>query len=168
VESNPWDGHITRIITRDPHATCLGEASTFGGRTYSPKLRYWFNMQWTSCIHHDLTLMPGAPDFVHINSLEFILMLCQLVAAMDRFASLPAAVLPHLFPSGRVSDFPISLLLTDNMAAAKWASALSWMTENNQNLIAIYAQLLRQTAISINAEHIPGTAKCQCGLLITP
>jgi hypothetical protein len=87
---------------------------------------------------------------------------------MERFASLPDDVQRNLFPSGRVSTFPVLLILTDNTAAAKWASALSWTTENNQNLIAIYAQLLRRTSIGINAEHIPGPTNVVADFLSRP
>jgi hypothetical protein len=168
VDTNQWDGYIAHIVPRDPHATSLGDASNVGGGAYSPELRYWFDVQWSPRVRHGLSLKPGAADFVHINSLEFIVMLLQLAAAMERFASLPDDVQRHLFPSGRVSAFPVLLILTDNTAAAKWASALSWTTENNQNLIAIYAQLLRRTSIGINAEHIPGTTNVVADFLSRP
>jgi hypothetical protein len=58
--------------------------------------------------------------------------------------------------------------MTDNTAAAKWASALSWMTENNQNLIAIYASLLRQMTIGVNTEHIPRIANIVADFLPHP
>jgi hypothetical protein len=64
--------------------------------------------------------------------LEFIVMLLQLVVAMEMFTSLPVGVLRHLYPSGRVSNSPVLLIITNNTAAAKWASSLSWTTENNQ------------------------------------
>jgi hypothetical protein len=147
VESNQWDGYIAHIVPRDPHATSLGDASSVGGGAYSPKLRYWFDLQWSPRVRHGLSLKLGAADFVDINSLEFIVMLLQLAAAMERFTSLPNDVQRNLYPSCRVSAFPVLLILTDNTAAARWASALSWMTENNQNLIAIYTQLLCRTSI---------------------
>jgi hypothetical protein len=45
---------------------------------------------------------------------------------------------------------------------------LSWTTENNQNLITIYAQLLRRMTIGINAEHIPGTTNIMADFLSRP
>jgi hypothetical protein len=168
VESNQWDGHIAQIVPRDPHATSLGDASNIGGGAYSPELHYWFNLQWSPRDHHGLSLKLGAADFVHINSLEFIVMLLQLAAAMERFASLPDDIQRNFYPSGWVSAFPVLLILTDNTAAAKWASALSWTTENNQNLITIYAQLLRRTSIGINAEHIPRTTNVVADFLSCP
>jgi hypothetical protein len=168
VESNQWDGHIAHIAPRDPHATSLGDTSNVGGGAYSPELHYWFDLQWSPRVRHGLSLKPAAADFVHINSLEFIVMLLQLAAAMERFASLPDDVKRNLYPSCRVSAFPIFLILTNNTAVTKWASALSWTTENNQNLIAIYAQLLRRTSIGINAEHIPRTTNVVADFLSCP
>jgi hypothetical protein len=49
----------------------------------------------------------------------------------------------------------VLLIFPDNTAAANWASALSFMMENNQNPIAIYAQPLCRTTIGINTQHIP-------------
>jgi hypothetical protein len=129
---------------------------------------YLVDSPWSPGVQHGLSLKPGTADFVHINSLEFIVILLQLTAAMERFASLPDEIQRNLYPSGQVSDFAILLILTDNTAATKWASALSWRTENNQNLIAIYAQLLRSTSIGINTEHIPRTTNVVADFLSCP
>jgi hypothetical protein len=74
-------------IPHDLHATSLGDASNLGGAAYSPKLCYWFDIQWSPCIRFGLALKPGATSFVNINSLEFIIMLLQLATAMEWFAA---------------------------------------------------------------------------------
>ena len=47
--------------------------------------------------------------------------------------------------------------MTDNTSAATWSRKLSTSTaKNGHNLILVFAELLRQSTVGINSEHIPG------------
>jgi hypothetical protein len=97
-----------------------------------------------------------ADQTIDINCLEFIVVILQFAAAIERFKSLPPAVHQPLFPDGTTSQFPILLVKTDNTSAATWARKLSTSTaKNGHQLVLVFAELLRQSTVGINSEHIP-------------
>ena len=60
-------------------------------------------------------------DFVHINSLEFVVVILQMAAAIARLESLSSEQHEHIFPKGFMAQL-ILLCQTKNMAAEKWAN----------------------------------------------
>lgn len=149
---NKWEEPIAFITPRTPHATSVGDASGVGGGAYCEHLRFWFDITWSEAVRHALETRK-----IDINCLEFIVVILQYAAAIERFKNLPAETLRQLFPSGICSQFPVVLVMTDNTSAAAWATKLSTSsTKNGHNLILVFAELLRQSAIGINSEHIRG------------
>ena len=150
--TNKWEEPIAFIVQRTPHATSIGDASGVGGGAYCERLQFWFDITWSEKVRHALESKQ-----VDINCLEFVVVLLQYAAAIERFRHLPNAIRHRLYPSGTCSQFPVILVLTDNTSAAAWAKKLSTSTaKNGHHLILVFAELLRQASLGINSEHIPG------------
>ena len=78
-QSNPWSTSIGHIIPRDAQFTSLGNARGAGGGAYCHDLRFWFNILWS-----DETKRQFDAEKIHINILEFIVVIIQLAAAITR------------------------------------------------------------------------------------
>lgn len=150
-----WAQPIGYIIPRDPHCESTGDASELGAGAYSDKLHYWVNIIWSDKVKAGLQRKSTEQGFIHINSLEFVIALIQLAAAIVYFGSLTDAQCKQSFPNGRPKQ-PILLCFTDNTTAKSWANKLASATPRGQRLIGILAELLRTHVIGINANHIAG------------
>ena len=80
--SQCWAQLIGYIIPRDPHVISLGDASLTGGGACCEHLAYWFNIVWSPRVCCGVKEKADHADFVHINSLEFIVVLLQMAAAI--------------------------------------------------------------------------------------
>ena len=153
--SQRWAQPIGYIIPRDPHVISLGDASLTGGGAYCEHLAYWFDIVWSPRVCRGVKEKADHADFVHINSLEFIVVLLQMAAAIVRLESLSSEQRVHFFPKG----FPVQPILmcrTDNTAAKKWANKVTSKSQRGQQLIGVMAELLRTRSCGIRAQHIPG------------
>jgi hypothetical protein len=102
------------------------------------------------------------PGFVHINSLEFIVLVLQVVAALVAFTD-------PTFPNwASHPSFPVLLAFTDNTSAKAWTNKRNTKSQVGQNLLRFYAALLRPTTLSGNSEHIPGVANGVADFLSCP
>jgi hypothetical protein len=125
-------------VQRTPHATSIGDASGVGGGANYERLQFWFDITWSEKVRQALESKQ-----VDINCLEFIVVLLQYAAAIERFRHLPNAIRHWLYPSGTCSQFPVVLMLTDNTSAAAWAKKLSTSTaKTGHHLILVFAELL--------------------------
>jgi hypothetical protein len=143
------------IILRDPHFTSVGDASGVAGGAYCAFLMFWFDIMWSDRVRKSIALPAKHKDYVHINSLEFIVVILQLAAVIVRLETLTQTQRAALFPSG-IPAQPILLSLTDNTAAVKWSNRVTTKSLQGQQLIGIVAELLRTRNIGLNANHIPG------------
>jgi hypothetical protein len=151
-----WATPIAHLIPRDHHFESVGDASTLGGGAHCQQLQYWFDVVWSEKVCQATKLAPCHHDFVHINCLEFVVVILQVAAAIEFFRDgTNSPILRQFFPQG-VPDHPIMLCQTDNTSAMAWANRLSAASTKSQGLIAILAALLRKTNIGLTAEHIPG------------
>jgi hypothetical protein len=150
-----WAQPIGFIILRKPHFISVGDASGDAGGAYSEFLRFWFDIRWSDRVRKSMTLLSSDPDYVHINSLEFIVVIVQLAAVIVRLETLSRAQAAALFPSG-IPAQPILLSFTDNTAAIKWSNKVTSKSLQGQQLIGIVAELLRTRNIGLNSTHIPG------------
>jgi hypothetical protein len=152
--SHRWAQPIGFIIERDPHFTSLGDASGLAGGGYCETLKFWFDIMWSPRLRKCIALPSTHKDYVHINSLEFIVVILQLAAVIARLEA-PLHEQQPLFPAG-VPAQPILLSLTDNTAAEMWSNKVTSRSPQGQQLIGIIAELLRTRNIGLNARHIPG------------
>jgi hypothetical protein len=74
--SNPWEvliGHV--MVPRMPNIRSAGDASQLGGGGINHTLRFWFDCRWNARIQPGVKLNPRHPNYVHINCLEYIVLL---------------------------------------------------------------------------------------------
>ena len=79
------------IVPRVPHAVSTGDASEYGGGAHCASLCYWFDITWSDRVKQGTQLKPSEPGFIHINCLEFIVVVLQLAAFTVRLRTLSAA-----------------------------------------------------------------------------
>jgi hypothetical protein len=150
-----WAQPIGFIIPRDPHFESVGDASGLAGGAYCESLMFWFDITWSARVRHSMAMPATHKASVHINSLEFIVMIIQLAAVIVRLETLTEAQRLAFFPSG-IPAQPILLSFTDNISAKKWSNKLTSKSLQGQQLISIVAELLRTKNIGLNSKHIPG------------
>ena len=95
---------------------------------------------------------------MHINCLEFVVLILQLAAAITRLEdeSPTQQTLRDSFPNG-IPDIPTILMWTDNTPSKKWANKVSTASPKGQHLIRVYAELLRRCKLGTNCDWIKGT-----------
>jgi hypothetical protein len=100
---------------------------------------------------------PSATGYVHINSLEFIVVVLQLAAIITRFELLdedPST--SHLyFPEG-LPNIPVWLGEADNTVSCSWETRATARTAQGQGLVSAYAELLRRRDIHTCCRHLAG------------
>ena len=153
--SQPWSISIGHLITRSPTSISIGDASQVAGGAYCEPLCFWFDIMWSAYVRDALHLHHKHPRHLHINCLEFVIVILQLAAVITLFESpLSPEVLAN-FPNG-VPSIPNHLSLTDNMSSKAWANKVCTSSVRGQMMLSIYAALLCRTYIGFNCDHLPG------------
>ena len=153
--SSDWSISLGHYVPRVPHIQTLGDASELGGGAHNPTMQIWFYLLWSDRIRKGVKLRDtDDPNYVHINCLEFIVVILQLVAIIVACDTLPPDTLRAIFKSGRIPAEPIVLAWCDNTSAESWANRVSSKSLKGQNLVRIYAELLRSTHLGFNCDHI--------------
>src|SRR6056300_235796 len=162
LESEPWEIFIPQMIPRDPHFVTHGDASFIGGGAVSQSLNYWFRLVWSPDLVRRLHLHSSHPDYVHINCLEFLVSLLQVVAAIvtfEDYADIPADQLPAflaaVFPSG-LPRFPVVEVGTDNKSTKAWTNNVRTTSALARALVHLLGQLLNRNLLTVLAEYIEG------------
>ena len=106
-------------------------------------------------IHRAKQLKPSDPRYIHINCLEFAVVILQLAATIVLFQDAAPGALAQHFPNG-VPAYPILLSWTDNTASKGWANKVTTRSKRGQYLLGIYAKLLHLHDVGINCDHIAG------------
>jgi hypothetical protein len=153
--SLPWSDSIGHHIPRDPHVVFTGDASPLGGGAYSPALEVWFDIFWSKRIQLGFLKKPSEMDYVHINSLEFIIVILQFAAFIVAMETFDAVQLRRLFPRGIPAE-PDLLALTDNTSALSWATKVTTSSLQGQNLVRILGEMMFRSSAGLNGQHIPG------------
>ena len=152
--SSPWEVPIGMVIPRTPHFRSRGDASLVGGGAYCMELRFWLDVRWgpevLTGIHN---CKPSAPGYVHINALEFIVIILQLAAIRVRLSE--PGVGPTYFNGAR-PHIPVWLGETDNTVSDSWATRVSSRGVQGQGLTRVYAELLRTTRVHTTTRHLAG------------
>jgi hypothetical protein len=160
-----WGTPIAHLVPRDHHFESFGDASFTGGGAHCAQLKIWFDVVWSPRVRRAVTLKPSSKDFVHINCLEFIMVILQLAACRVRLTDPQCH---HNFPNGRIPTHPVMLCRTDNTSAEAWSNRLSAASNKGQSLIALYAEMLRTCSLSLNSQHIPGEQNILADFLSRP
>ena len=141
--SRPWSISIGHVVPRDAQFTSIGDACGIGGGAFCHELRFWFDIVWS-----DRTQSQFVEGKIHINLLEFIVVLIQLAAAICRAEESAAEY--SIQPLSKI------LLRTDNSPSRNWAHKISARSERGQLFVSIYAALLERTTLTVACNHIAG------------
>jgi len=152
----PWSQPIGFIIPRDPHMESAGDASLDAGGAFSESLRYWTDIVWSPAVRHSLRkLKPSDPAYLHINMMEFVVVILQTAAAVTRLDTMSVTLQRELFPRG-IPDDPILRCLTDNISSLAWANRVTSSSRKGQQLISVYADIIHSRHLGQNCTHIAG------------
>jgi len=157
--TNPWGVPLGLIIPRDYHLSSHGDASFAGGGAYCSTFRFWFDIAWSPRTIKGATRTKTSSDeFVHINSLEFIVVILQLAVVLTRLEDCDAGISDPAvyFPAG-IPDIPVWLVESDNMVSVIWEQTTTSASLQGQGLVSVYAKLLRRRHIQTRCEHLAGT-----------
>ena len=156
MTSNPWEVPLGMIIPREPHFWSRGDASLRGGGAFCPGLRFWFDVSWSPATRRGIRdVKPSSPGFVHINALEFIVVILQLAAIRVRLDTMTPAQELLYFPHGR-PHIPVWFGETDNTVSCSWENRATARTPQGQGLVGVYAELLRTSHVHTQCKHLAG------------
>jgi hypothetical protein len=166
-DDKQWKQPIGFIIERDAHVVTLGDASGLGGGAYCERLSFWFDITWSKRVTESFNSKPANENTVHINSLEFIVVVLQYAATVTRFETLTKRESAYIFPEG-VPAQPVMLCRTNNTAAEAWANKVTSQSLQGQRLIGVMADLLRTKNLGLNARHIAGVQNVLADFISRP
>jgi hypothetical protein len=153
--SNPWEVLIGHMVPRTPNFRSAGDASQLGDGAINHTLRFWFDCRWNARIRAGVKYNPRHADYVHINCLEFIVLLLQIVACFSYLEDPYDLTLVGL-PADSFPAIPILLALTDNISSKSWIHRVVTASPRGQALIQIFAALLRRSSLGTQCEHLAG------------
>jgi hypothetical protein len=145
----PWRISIGHLIPRDPHFEFTGDASQLAGGAYSHELQLWFYEPWPDQILRGFETTPEDPSYVHINLLEFVVVILSAAATVT-------VIEDNAAPALHLPSIPICEIFTDNSAVVSWVSKISSRSEKGQRLVQIFAELLNRSECGFPTRHIPG------------
>ena len=147
-----WEMSIAHVVPRDPQFTSFGDACLTGGGAFCHELNFWLDIHWSPATRAGIET-----NTIHINVMEFIVVILQLAAVItlveeeDLYKPLHTA-----FPSG-IPALAKLLIRTDNSPSQNWAHKVSAKSERGQQLVHVYAALLHRTSLAVSCTHIAGT-----------
>jgi hypothetical protein len=153
--SIPWSISIGHIIPREAQMISHGDACGTGGGAFSHELSYWFDVIWSPKITKQFQ-----EGKIHINLLEFIVVILQLAATIVRQEEACPVRLFH----------PLEKLIirSDNSPSVNWAHKISAKSARGQPFVRLYADLLDRTNLTIDCTHIAGTLNPIADLISRP
>jgi hypothetical protein len=153
--SRPWEAKIGTIIPRDPQVEAFGDASELGGGGFCPELHFWFDVLWSQQVRDALLLPSDSPHFIHINMLEFVVVILTVAAILVAFQTLTPDERVSWFPNG-IPAIPVVRDRCDNTSAVSWANKATTSSYQGQKLLGIYSELLRCHDLCLRSDHIAG------------
>jgi hypothetical protein len=143
---------IGHVIPRDPQFTSTGNACLTGGGAFCHELQYWFDIAWSANTKN--AIEKGS---IHINMMEFIIVILQLAATIAIVEEHPqnTQISKKFYPG--IPKLAKLLIRTDNSPSQNWAHKVSSKSENGQQLVRTYAALLNRTSLAVQSNHIKGT-----------
>ena len=151
----PFREYIGFIIDRDPHFKSLGDASGVAGGACFKTIPLWFQIIWSDDVRRRANGNQKDPTHIHINCLEFVIVILQLAAAITWLRDAPATEHGRVFPKG-LPPLPILATWSDNLTSVAWGEKHFTSSHAGQHLLAIYSSILREHCIRQRVYHIPG------------
>jgi hypothetical protein len=155
LRTEQWEIFIPQMIPRDPHFHSVGDASTLAGGAVSQDLHYWFVVFWSDRIRAGTKMSPNHKDYIHINCLEFLVVLLQVVATIVRLESTIPEALAARWPTG-FPAFPVLRSETDNTATKKWTNRVTTTSARAHWLVSLYGRLLQRSRVTVDGDWIAG------------
>ena len=153
---NPWQINIGHIIKRDHIAEFFSDASEYGCGFYCREIQTICMIPLSSDIRHRLKLIPGHADYLQINCIEFLTALLVYACATTVLEdTLLAPMRKTHFPNG-VPAMPVIHSRLDNTSSVSWLQKVASSSSQAQQLIKVYAQMLRQSDVDNRPSHIGG------------
>ncbi len=158
-----WEMQIGYVIPRDPQFSSLGDACLDAGGAFCHDLEFWFDIQWSAKTKQALAI-----DAIHINVVEFTVVILQLAAVITILEEAePQPSIAKKFPSG-IPSLAKLLIRTDNSPSQNWAHKVSSRPEQGQQMVHLYAALLERTSIAVACTHIAGKANSLADFISRP
>ena len=153
---DPWCTHLGFIVPRVPHFYCQGDASHVGGGAHCPHLEFWTDLAWSTQVVKGLRFStPKQPGYLHINCLEYVMVIIQSAAVAVRLSTASAAQLSAWFPSGP-PHIPYYTIDCDNQVSVHWDNSLVGRGTPGQNLLSIESELTRMFPYRRQVHHLAG------------
>jgi hypothetical protein len=149
-----WERSIAHWIPRDPTFVSAGDASQVAGGAITEELKFWFDIYWSDRIQRGCKLKPSDDEFIHINVLEFVVVLIQLAACIVALETDYA----KLICGDKIPEIPHLLVWTDNTASKSWSNRLTTTSPKAQPLLGILSRLLQRNNIGFESGHIAGVS----------
>jgi hypothetical protein len=165
--SNPWEVLIGHVVPRCPNYRSAGDASQTGGGAINDSLGFWFDCRWNPRILAGVHFNSKHRDYVHINCLEFVVLLLQIVACVV-YLEAPYDLTLLGLPADPLPTIPILLALTDNMSSKSWIHRVITSSSRGQALIQVYAALLRRSSLGLQCEHLAGVLNVEPDFISRP
>ena len=159
--SRPWQISLTHLIPRDPNFISIGDASGLGGGAYCDILEFWFDLIWTAKLRALIR-----SNKVHINVLEFMVLIIQLAAIITMLEDDPERVAIAL-PNG-LPQISQALIRCDNSPSVNWAHKVSSKSERGQQFVGVLAELLDRTTMGVDTNHIAGIKNVTADMISRP
>jgi hypothetical protein len=146
-----WEKSIAHWIDRDPTFVSAGDASQRAGGGLCAELKFWFDVQWSPRVQNGCKLAADHPEYIHINVLEFVVVLIQLAACIVALESGYAGSLQLDIP-----HIPHLLAWTDNKVSKAWSNKVTTSSRRAQPLLGVLSGLLMRSNIGFGAGFIAG------------
>jgi len=100
----------------------------------------------------------AAEGFVHINALEFVVVITQFAAVITRLEDCNQGLSDCgvCFPNGP-PNIPVWLVESDNMVSVAWERKATSASLQGQGLVSVCAELLRRRHIQTRCDHLAGS-----------
>jgi len=157
--ADPWDVPLSLIVPREHHVSSRGDASLTGGGAYCSAFHFWFDLVWSRRTVKGATrTKSSAEGFVHINALEFIVVIIQFAAVITRLEDCDQGLSDYsaYFPNGP-PNIPVRLVESNNMVSVAWERKPSSASLQGQGLVSVYAELLWRRHIQTRCNHLAGS-----------
>jgi hypothetical protein len=148
-----WEKSIAHWIPRDPTFVAAGDASHSAGGAICEELQFWFDVQWSERVRVGCKLASTDPGYIHINCLEFVVVLLQLAACI---VAIETDYAESILGKNVLPQIPHLLDRTDNTVSKSWANRVTTSSRTAQPLVGVLSSLLRRSDIGFQTDHIAG------------
>ena len=146
----------------------VGDASKVAGGGYSPTLQFWFQLRWSDRVVHCATrLSPDQSGYIHINTLEFLVLLVEFAAVIQWWRDATEEEIQGVFPAGR-PVCPLLLAKADNTVGLSWLHRAASSSTQGRLLLPVYSALLRLQEVGVVGEHLAGSLNDQADMISRP